>query len=37
MLAFTKILGMDKDEADEICRQGFEAVKNKNSHVYSPL
>ncbi|KAF8250003.1 S-adenosyl-L-methionine-dependent methyltransferase [Wilcoxina mikolae CBS 423.85] len=37
MLAFTRVLGMDKDEADAICRKGFEAVKNKNSHVYSPF
>jgi len=37
LAAFTRILGMDKDEADRICSEGYKAVKNKNLHAYTLL
>jgi hypothetical protein len=30
LLAFTKILGMDREEAEKLCRDGIAATKNKN-------
>jgi len=35
MAAFTRILGMDDDEADQICREGAEAAADPNTHIYS--
>ena len=32
--AFTRILDMDAEKADTICREGYRAVLNKNSHMY---
>jgi hypothetical protein len=36
LLAFTKILGMDSKEADQICRDATAATKNKSLHAYFP-
>jgi hypothetical protein len=36
LLAFTKILGMDPKEAEQICRDAVTATRNKNLHAYSP-
>jgi hypothetical protein len=35
LLAFTRILGMDPKEAEQICRDAAASVKNKNLHSYS--
>jgi hypothetical protein len=35
MAAFTRILGMDADEARGICERGLAACRNKNFHCYS--
>lgn len=32
--AFTRILRMDVDKADQICREGYRSVLNKNSHMH---
>jgi hypothetical protein len=37
MLAFTKILGMDPQEAEKLCRDSIAATKNKSVHCYAPL
>jgi hypothetical protein len=37
MAPFTRILGMDKDEATKTCRDAFADIKNKNYHMYTPL
>jgi hypothetical protein len=37
MLAFTKILGMDPQEAEKLCRDGIAASKNKSVHSYNTL
>lgn len=37
LASFTRILGMDFDEADRICQAAIAAVKNKNTHAYAPL
>jgi hypothetical protein len=34
LLAFTKMLGMDPKEADEVCRDATAATKNKTTHAY---
>jgi hypothetical protein len=34
MLAFTKILGMDPNEADKLCRATIAATKDKSLHSY---
>jgi hypothetical protein len=36
LLAFTKMLGMDSKEADQICRDATAATKNKSLHAYFP-
>jgi hypothetical protein len=36
LLAFTKILGMDSEEADKVCRNTTAATKNKSLHSYAP-
>jgi hypothetical protein len=37
MAAFTRILGMDKEEADMICGNAYKAVRNKNYHLHCPM
>jgi hypothetical protein len=37
MAAFTRVLGMDGDAADKLCRDGFATAKNKNVHSYNTL
>lgn len=37
MAPFTRVLGFSADEAARICREGVEALRNKNFHVYSYL
>ncbi|KAI5845349.1 S-adenosyl-L-methionine-dependent methyltransferase [Tricharina praecox] len=34
MAAFTRVLGMDGEEADRQCREGMKSVRNKNIHAY---
>jgi hypothetical protein len=36
LLAFTKILGMESEEAEKLCRDAVAATKNKNVHSYFP-
>jgi hypothetical protein len=36
LLAFTRIMGMDPDEADQLCRDAVAATKNKSVHAYYP-
>jgi hypothetical protein len=36
LLAFTRILGMDPNEADKICRETIAATKNKSIHALYP-
>jgi hypothetical protein len=36
LLAFTKILGMDPEEAEQICRDASAATKDKTIHAYYP-
>jgi hypothetical protein len=36
LLAFTKILGMDAEEAEQICRDAAAAMKDKTIHAYTP-
>ncbi|KAI5819276.1 S-adenosyl-L-methionine-dependent methyltransferase [Pyronema omphalodes] len=35
MAVFTRVLGMDTDEARNICRRSVQAARNKNYHVYT--
>jgi hypothetical protein len=35
MLAFTRILGMDREEAEKLCRETVAAIKDKSLHAYS--
>ncbi|KAF8243839.1 S-adenosyl-L-methionine-dependent methyltransferase [Wilcoxina mikolae CBS 423.85] len=35
MAAFTRVLGMSKEEADRRCKEAFKAVKDKRFHVYN--
>ncbi|KAI5819329.1 S-adenosyl-L-methionine-dependent methyltransferase [Pyronema omphalodes] len=35
MAVFTRVLGMDVDEARDICQRAVKAARNKNYHVYS--
>ncbi|KAF8248365.1 S-adenosyl-L-methionine-dependent methyltransferase [Wilcoxina mikolae CBS 423.85] len=37
MQLFTRILGMDTEEAEKACRDAVAATKNKNFHVYNYL
>ncbi|KAF8246596.1 S-adenosyl-L-methionine-dependent methyltransferase [Wilcoxina mikolae CBS 423.85] len=34
---FTRVLGMEIEEVEKLCRTAFAAVKNKNNHTYSYL
>jgi hypothetical protein len=36
LLAFTKILGMEPEEAEKLCRDAVAATKNKTVHSYFP-
>jgi hypothetical protein len=36
LLAFTKILGMGREEAEKLCRDGIAATKDKRLHSYCP-
>lgn len=35
MAAFTRILKMDSKEAQKLCWNAYEAITNKNYHMYS--
>ncbi|KAI5820500.1 S-adenosyl-L-methionine-dependent methyltransferase [Pyronema omphalodes] len=35
MAPFTRVLGMEKDEAAKVCREAVEAIRNRGTHVYS--
>jgi hypothetical protein len=37
MAVFTRILGMDKDTADRICKDALKAAHNKRNHIYSSV
>ncbi|KAA8911371.1 S-adenosyl-L-methionine-dependent methyltransferase [Sphaerosporella brunnea] len=37
LAAFTRILGMTKEEADRICDNAYNAVRNKNYHCWCPI
>ena len=37
LAAFTRVLGMDHKEADRLCTDGVNAVKNKNNRLYNHL
>jgi hypothetical protein len=37
MALFTRVLGMDTEEARTVCRAAVKAVRNKNFHMYSYL
>jgi hypothetical protein len=37
LAALTRILGMNVEEADALCRGGIQATRNKNSHTYLKL
>jgi len=37
MMALTKILGMKKEEVDELVKGAKEDMDNKNIHSYQPL
>jgi hypothetical protein len=34
MMAFTRILGMETEAAEKLCRDAVQAMYNKNHHVY---
>jgi hypothetical protein len=36
LFAFTKILGMDSEEAEKLCIDATAATKNKSVHSYYP-
>jgi hypothetical protein len=35
LLAFTRMLGMDPEEAEKLCRDATNATKNKSLHSYA--
>lgn len=35
MALFTRVLGMDAEEAHGVCQRALEAARNKNYHIYS--
>ncbi|KAI5846699.1 S-adenosyl-L-methionine-dependent methyltransferase [Tricharina praecox] len=35
MAVFTRVLGMDPEEADMVCKRATAAVMNKNNHIYT--
>lgn len=37
MAAFTRVLGMTKDEAEALCQKASKAVRNRQYHVYNFL
>jgi len=35
MAALTRIMGVSHEDAEKICHDGYQAARNKNTHMYS--